>query len=79
MSCLKMDKAKRTYIVRCPVDITLKVTPPDDESGEGSIESEKSKSDQFSIVGYRQHLMLKTGVGKKKLHYNSICQNFILD
>ena len=40
-------KAKRTYIVRCPVDATLKVTPPDDESGEGSIESEKSKSIRF--------------------------------
>ena len=66
MSC-SCYKAKRTYIVRCPVDITLKVTPPDDESGEGSIESENSNRSDL-IVGYRQHLMLKTGVGKKKLH-----------
>jgi hypothetical protein len=40
-------KAKRTYIVRCPVDITLKVTPPDDESGEGSIESENLNQIRF--------------------------------
>ena len=40
-------KAKRTFIVRSPVDITLKVTPPTDGSREASIESENLNQLRF--------------------------------